>query len=221
MKHLRLETLALATLLASLTMAAGQQPATPEGIPSKQPALPGQEAVQKQPPSKPVQGPADPRTPAATSLDQLLQQALVDNPDIRVGEAKVHSAEAELHRTRLAVTQRVVAAHSAMTSARANVARLEADYARVLHLSKNAVVDQGTVQEVQAKLMAAKAELAMAEAQLPYLTGQPAVQGSARSWDSTSGPEVDLVAVRNADVLAAAREASRRASQDGSGMARQ
>ncbi len=178
MQRLRIETLALATLLAGLSLASGQQPATPET------------AKQKQPPPMSKGPAADPKAAAPTNLEQLLQQALRDNPDIRVGEAKVRSAEAELHRTRLAVIQKVVAAHNAVTTAQANVALAEAQYARMQQLHKGGQVSVDEFQAAQARLVAAKAELAIAEGQLPYLTGQPVAQG-VRFWDSATGREQD------------------------------
>src|SRR5437588_11514314 len=42
------------------------------------------------------------------SLEEALASALKNNPDIRVAESKVQEAEAELNRSRLQVTQKVV-----------------------------------------------------------------------------------------------------------------
>src|SRR5947209_1017266 len=46
--------------------------------------------------------------PADTDLADMLAKALRDNPDIRVAEAKLREADAELNRIRLQVTQKVV-----------------------------------------------------------------------------------------------------------------
>src|SRR5437016_6331892 len=53
---------------------------------------------------------ADPKPsqPKTQSLEEVLARALKDNPDIRVAVTKVREAEAELHRTRLQVVQKVV-----------------------------------------------------------------------------------------------------------------
>src|SRR5438093_12866113 len=65
-----------------------------------------------QQPAKP--GAADKKEeqkPAAGSLEDLIAQALRNNPDIRVAEAKVREAEAELNRTQISVAQKVIALH--------------------------------------------------------------------------------------------------------------
>jgi hypothetical protein len=146
--------------------------------------------------------PADPKKPAEekkpSQLEELIAQALRDNPDIRVAEAKTREAEAELSRVRLQVIQKVVAhqhtvdtLESAVRGAEANLTLAEAkaklaetEYQRMLNL-KNAVtpsdldaarakVDQAKADLTSAKaaLQAAKADLAKAQAELPYLLGK-------------------------------------------------
>src|SRR5262245_30132912 len=55
---------------------------------------------------------------AAGSLEDLLAQALRNNPDIRVAEAKVREAEAELQRIRVVTAQKVAALRQAIETAR-------------------------------------------------------------------------------------------------------
>src|SRR6516164_866853 len=66
------------------------------------------------PPAK--EAPAQPKAekPVVPTLEEMLTRALKDNPDVRVAEAKVREAEAELNRTRLQVTQKVIAVHKAL-----------------------------------------------------------------------------------------------------------
>ena len=146
------------------------------------------------PPSKP----AEEKKPSA--LEELLSQALRDNPDLRVAEAKVREAEAELSRTRLLVIQKVVAhqhtvetAQSAVQMAQAkyavtvaNVRVAEAEYQRFVEIAKKGVVAQSEVdtaavrvkqaqadvEAAKATLQASKADLAKAQAELPYLLGK-------------------------------------------------
>src|SRR6516225_8016208 len=51
---------------------------------------------------------------AKSKLEELLAQALRDNPDVRVAAAKAAEAEAVLSRARLQVVQKVVAAFQAV-----------------------------------------------------------------------------------------------------------
>jgi hypothetical protein len=146
--------------------------------------------------------PADPNKPAGekkpSQLEELIAQALRDNPDIRVAEAKTREAEAELSRVRLQVIQKVVAhqhtvetlegavtaAEANLTLAEANVRLAETEYQRMLNL-KNAVTpadldtarakldkSKADLSGARAALQAAKADLAKAQAELPYLLGK-------------------------------------------------
>jgi outer membrane protein TolC len=146
--------------------------------------------------------PGDPKKPAdekkPSQLEELIAQALRDNPDIRVAEAKTREAEAELNRARLQVIQKVVAhqhtvetleggvkmAEANYALAQAKVKFAETDYKRLTDL-RNAVaqaeLDQAratveqaraNVENAKAALQAAKAELAKARAELPYLLGK-------------------------------------------------
>jgi hypothetical protein len=148
--------------------------------------------------------PAGPKKPAEekkpSQLEELIAQALRDNPDVRVAEAKVQGAEAELSRARLQVIQKIVAhqhtietlesavkvaeANYTVNEARFNLA--EADFKRMTALSKansvsRAELDQAQanrdqaragVETAKAALQASKADLAKAQAELPYLLGK-------------------------------------------------
>jgi hypothetical protein len=61
-----------------------------------------QPAVQKKEPDK-----KDTQEPREDRLEDLIAEALRNNPDIRVAEAKVSEAEAELQKTRVATAQKV------------------------------------------------------------------------------------------------------------------
>jgi hypothetical protein len=146
----------------------------------------------------------DPKKPAEekkpSALEELIAQALRDNPDVRVGEAKVQEAEAELNRARLQVIQKVVAhqhtaetltsavkkAEAAYTVAQTELSRLEEDYAgaqkqttdptvpRLVNLRGAIEQARGKVETAKAALQAAKADLAKTQAELPYLLGKGA-----------------------------------------------
>src|SRR5438067_1042451 len=55
----------------------------------------------------------------ASELDELLAQALKNNPDIRVAESKLREAEAELYRARMMVLGRVTMLRNEIVSAKA------------------------------------------------------------------------------------------------------
>jgi hypothetical protein len=153
---------------------------------------------------QPPAGPKDEKKPAEekkpSQLEELIAQALRDNPDVRVAEAKVHEAEALLNRARLQVIQKIVAhqqntealdcavktAQARAVVAEANYRLAEAEQQRLAEIFKKGVgaksdVDAAEVKVRQAAadveaakgtLQAAKAELAKAQAELPYLVGK-------------------------------------------------
>jgi hypothetical protein len=128
-----------------------------------------------------------------SKLEEMIAQALKNNPDIRVAEAKAHEAEAELNRARLLVTQKVVVLHSRLEVAQAGVQQAEASFRHAelrykrmkdLQAQKAAgaeVVDEAeaALQSAKAALLSAKAELAKVEAELPYLLGKQPRTGDA------------------------------------------
>jgi hypothetical protein len=102
----------------------------------------------------------------------MLNKALKDNPDIRVAEAKVREAEAELNRTRLQVTQKVLAFHHSRESQKALIKVAEEDLQKIQKLEASKAVSQEEVKQAQQRLSAAKAKLAEIEGEMPYLLGQ-------------------------------------------------
>ncbi|MFO0965842.1 MAG: hypothetical protein U0793_09705 [Gemmataceae bacterium] len=108
-------------------------------------------------------------------LDELLQQALKLNPDIRLAEAKLREAEAQFNKTRLEVLQKVVTAQQQIRIAEAALqeATRRLDRVRALHTSK--AVSAEEVDTALAVVQRYKAELDLAKAALPALIGeQPA-----------------------------------------------
>src|SRR5262249_32221131 len=75
-----------------------------------------------------------PDTPPKITLEELLARVLKDNPDIRVAEARLREAEAELNRTQLLAAQKAITFHAAWEAAKAKVAAADADYQPMLKL---------------------------------------------------------------------------------------
>src|SRR5438552_2394915 len=150
MRKVMIEALALAVLLAGVTLV-DAQPKPPASSPA---------ADEKKP------------EPKKSALGELLEQALRNNPDIHVAEAKLREAEAELNRTRLLVAQKVVALHANLEAARATVAVGEARLRRMQDLIKTGVGGREDLETATVALQQAKADLAKLEAESPYLTGK-------------------------------------------------
>jgi len=122
--------------------------------------------------SRMVGQPGKPAQAAEPTLEEMLNKALKDNPDIRVAEAKVREAEAELNRTRLQVTQKVLAFHHLRESQKAVIKVSEEDLQRIAKLNASKAIGQEELRLAQQRLSAAKAKLAEVEAEMPYLIGQ-------------------------------------------------
>jgi hypothetical protein len=159
MRTTAVNTTALALLLAGAALAYGQPGARSE--PAK--AEPAQE---KAPPAK-------------SKLEEMLAQALKDNPDIRVAAAKLGEAEAELNRVRLQVMQKVVTLYHSMEMARTDVQTAERTLERVRRLG--AAVSREELDAAEAALAAAKAKLAAVEAEVPYVIGKQPQMAAAES----------------------------------------
>jgi hypothetical protein len=124
--------------------------------------------------------------PAEATLEEMLNKALKDNPDIRVAESKVREAEAELNRTRLQVTQKVLTFHHTREAQKAVVKVAEEEIARIRKLQASNAVAQEDVKQAENRLSQVKAKLAEIEAEMPYLLGQEA--GAVRHFDATRLP---------------------------------
>jgi hypothetical protein len=149
---------------------------------AQQPGQPATKPTQADPFAQP--NPGTGATPAAgapqkLSLEDLISRALKENPDIRVGEAKVKEAEAELSRTRMTVAQKVIAFHASLVTTRKLVEEGEDRLKAITKLVANGTTSQKDLREAELSLTQAKAELARLEAELPYLLGQSPRTGKA------------------------------------------
>jgi hypothetical protein len=162
MRRMVVNSLVLALVLASASLSLVQA----------QQAPPAQE---KKPAEKGYIRRWDPQSGKAKSkLEEMLAEALKNNPDIRVAVAKVAEADAELNRTRLLVTQKVIALHHGMLSQKAAVDYAQKKYERLKQLSNQGAIDSALLEEAQQALTLAKAKQAELEAQMPALLGKAA-----------------------------------------------
>jgi hypothetical protein len=123
--------------------------------------------------------PATPEKPKPSELEQMLTEALVNNPDIRVAEAKLREAEAELNRVRLQVLQKVSTLHHAIQTQEATLAMVERQMA-----AARSRVDQDKTGLLLAQ---EKAKSASLQAELPAVLGRAPQRASSGKKDSESG----------------------------------
>jgi hypothetical protein len=171
-------TLGLALVLIGVSMGPGQEE--------------GKAVKEKAPPPKKED--KDKAGPGKSKLEEMLAEALKNNPDIRVAAAKVAEADAELIRTRLQVTQKIVTLYHALDAQKKMVESLEAKLRRQRMANQSAPgsISNEELEAVEQLLTAAKAKLAELEAQMPALLGKA---------PSTADPDVRDAAVRALGLL--------------------
>src|SRR5437764_1017950 len=129
MRKSMVEASALAALLLGAALAWGQQPAPP--------------ADKDKPKDQ----------PAKSKLEEMLEKALRDNPDVRLAAAKVAEADAELTRARLQVVQKVAASYQAVEAQKAAVEAAEAEYKDLQTAYEAGKVDAATYHAATYKLL--------------------------------------------------------------------
>lgn len=157
MRSKMIRMLALALLLCGISMATAQQPNTPPNFQVSGRLL--KTPKQKTPPEK-------------SKLEEMLAEALKNNPDIRVAAAKLAEADAELNRTRLQVIQKVVTTYHAIETQKKTIAHQEARCKELDRLRLSGAVSSTDYAEATQALTLAKGKLEELEAQLPALLGK-------------------------------------------------
>ena len=121
-----------------------------------------------------------PKEKKPTQLEEWLSEALRNNPDIRVAEAKYREAEAELNRARMLAVQKVVTAQHNVDAANNGVKTAEASvrlsevkleeaklrYARIEKLRASGGVAAEEVDQARAAVSQAQADVEIARANL-------------------------------------------------------
>jgi hypothetical protein len=118
-----------------------------------------------------------------TSLENLIAQALKNNPDIRVAESKVREADAELNRVRFQVSQKVAVLNAEITGTKqiyAEAMNKLKTAERLLQTKSIAMEEYRSAVLTRDKF---KAELARLEAELHYLLGNSAMLLGEKSAD--------------------------------------
>jgi hypothetical protein len=108
------------------------------------------------------------------TLEQHIAEALKNNPDIRVAEAKVSEADAELRRTRGKVISELTILLAEITEAQAEVVAAETRLKEKKQLRDSHTISAEQYDAATRILTRAKADLAIKSAKLPYLIGKQA-----------------------------------------------
>lgn len=127
-------------------------------------------------------------TKKADPTDALVQAALMNDPDVKLAQAKMQLAEAEIAKARQAVVLKVMNLNATIQELKTQVASLTEGLANSERFAKTGVVSIAQVAEDRAKLEHAKATLARTEMELKLLTGgmQKELVGTTGASDSTA-----------------------------------
>src|SRR5262245_26566646 len=142
-------------LTASALFGLGLLALTATGQPPRTGLVADPNAVQKKP---------------ADTIDAQIAAALANDPDVRVAQAKVQLAEAELTKARQLVAQKVVMLNAAIAEQKPVVAAAEENFKVVNELYKQKVLTPGELLVARERLETAKAKLARLETELKLLT---------------------------------------------------
>jgi hypothetical protein len=113
-----------------------------------------------------------------SKLEEMLAEALKNNPDIRFAAAKLAEANAELNRTRLQVMQKVVTLHYAIETQKKTIAHQQSVCQALQKRYQSGTAGREVFAEATQALTLAKAKLEELEAQLPALLGKTAQEES-------------------------------------------
>jgi hypothetical protein len=126
---------------------------------------------QQDPLAKPVDSAGTSKsTPSA--LEQMLEKALKQNPDILVAEAKVHETQAELNRVRQHVMAKMVVLNTEVEALTNIVKEAKIRFDRTMELHEKGAVSNEAMNAAQGALLKHKADLAVKEAELQALIGK-------------------------------------------------
>jgi hypothetical protein len=127
------------------------------------------------------------------TLEDAINTALRNHPDIRIAQAKIQMAEAELAQARLVITQKITAAHADLAASKAQQQLAERNHHRMMELQKRSAISAEEYEDARLRLEQARASVAAKEASLQLLLGTP-IQAAA--------PQPTINSVTTANLLA-------------------
>lgn len=177
----RLTASALGLGLLVLT-ATAQQPLQPPAkaneVGSQPPPPPQPGAPGARPPQAPPAKPGDPapvNQPGASKkgdpTDALVKAALANDPDMKLAQAKIQLAEAELAKAKQAVVLKVMTLNSTVQELKNQIDALNESTAQAKRMVDSGVAPLSTLTDDRMKLEHAKSSLARAELELKLIAG--------------------------------------------------
>jgi hypothetical protein len=175
--------LGLSTLIASAQQPGQPQPKTVEKSAPGQP--PGKGTGQPGEPGQPKKAAGDKEPKKADPTEALVQAALATDPDVKLAQAKVQLAEAELGKARQAIALRVLSLNTTIEDLKGQV---DVHAKKVAMDEKAAASGQVAMADLLAdrlQLEHAKSALAKAELEMKFITGASGLPGAAANTNQS------------------------------------
>ena len=124
-----------------------------------------------------------------SSLEEALDQALKNNPDLRVAEAKLSLAAAELSRARLQVTHSIAAMSMKIDVQEKMVAETEEQMTHSRDLFRKGAANRADVAKAETAATLAKGQLAVLRHEFAAMQGKGEAEAKARIWLERISPQ--------------------------------
>jgi hypothetical protein len=128
----------------------------------------------------------------ADPTDVAIAAALTNDPDVKIANAKVQLAEAEVAKAKQAVVLKVMNLKATIEELKRAVDAAQIRLTKIDQLGKEGAVDQALVNEERNKLENARAALAKAETEMKLLTGGDRIAPLGDLLNFTSKAEMQL-----------------------------
>ncbi len=127
---------------------------------------------QGQPPGGSNSGSTGTTKKPRSQLEEWLERAAANHADIKVAEAKLRTAAAELERARSLVMQQVLSLHHAIQAQKIEVEKAQIEIRRVEQLAEVKAGTRAELDKARSDLIANKAKLEELQAQMDHLIGK-------------------------------------------------
>ncbi len=114
------------------------------------------------------------RNPSMASLESMIEQAMHRNPEIRLAEAKLRQAEAELELARLQVVQEITELHAQIGSQKAKLAAAKDHYVRIEKLAEAGSASSTEVANARVAMIECELTMVKLESMAQLLVGEGA-----------------------------------------------
>jgi len=138
-----------------------------------------------------------------SQLEEWLERALANHPDIKVADAKLRTAAAELERARSLVTQQVLSLHHGIEAQKLLIQKARFEMVRVAEAVRTKAATQAELDKARSDVIAAEAKLAELQGQADHLLGKARTGTRQKALDALRVYDYVLEGTVDRDIVAA------------------